>query len=332
MKNKKIIITGVAGFVGFHLARKLLKKKYKVFGIDSLNSYYDISLKKSRVEILEKEKNFEFLKNDLLSLKKLTKKYIFKKIDYVVHLAAQPGVQLSFKKPNIYIKNNIFVFQNILELCKLIKPKHLIYASSSSVYGNSNKFPLAENTDTSHPVSIYAVTKKTNELMSYVYSYNFLVPTTGIRFFTIYGPYGRPDMSILKFVKLILSKKKINLYNFGKNYRDFTYIDDVIKRLSNLITRPPKIKKLKNKNNFFPPYRILNFSEKKGIYILKLVSLLEKLLKIKSKKNFLPSIPGDVKKTKGENKKLFSIIKKNTSTPYSIGLKKTIDWYLAFKK
>ncbi len=325
--KKNVLITGVAGFIGFHVANKFLNKNFKVVGIDNISNYYDIFIKKKRLSLLKKHKNFKFINDNLLNLKKLInlgKKF---KFDYIIHLAAQPGVQLSFSKPKVYVKNNIDTFINILELSKLFKPKHLVYASSSSVYGNNKKFPLDEESDTNKPISVYAVTKKSNELLAYVYSYNYLIPTTGIRFFTVYGPFGRPDMSILKFIDSIFKKKKIKLYNNGKNFRDFTFIDDVVERLYKVTLNKPVIKKNKN-NLIFTPYRVINFSENKGITINEITYLIEKIMKTKSKKISLSALSGDVVKTKGKNKKLISIIKKIETTPYKIGIAKTIKWYL----
>ena len=325
--KKNVLITGVAGFIGFHVANKFLNKNFKVVGIDNISNYYDIFIKKKRLSLLKKHKNFKYINDNLLNLKKLInlgKKF---KFDYIIHLAAQPGVQLSFSKPKFYVKNNIDTFINILELSKLFKPKHLVYASSSSVYGNNKKFPLDEESDTNKPISVYAVTKKSNELLAYVYSYNYLIPTTGIRFFTVYGPFGRPDMSILKFIDSIFKKKKIKLYNNGKNFRDFTFIDDVVERLYKVTLNKPVIKKNKN-NPIFIPYRVINFSENKGITINEITYLIEKIMKKKSKKISLSALSGDVVKTKGKNKKLISIIKKIKTTPYKIGIAKTIKWYL----
>ncbi len=325
--KKNVLITGVAGFIGFHVANKFLNKNFKVVGIDNISNYYDIFIKKKRLSLLKKHKNFKFINDNLLNLKKLInlgKKF---KFDYIIHLAAQPGVQLSFSKPKVYVKNNIDTFINILELSKLFKPKHLVYASSSSVYGNNKKFPLDEESDTNKPISVYAVTKKSNELLAYVYSYNYLIPTTGIRFFTVYGPFGRPDMSILKFIDSIFKKKKIKLYNNGKNFRDFTFIDDVVERLYKVTLNKPVIKKNKN-SLIFTPYRVINFSENKGITINEITYLIEKIMKTKSKKISLSALSGDVVKTKGKNKKLISIIKKIKTTPYKIGIAKTIKWYL----
>ena len=325
--KKNVLITGVAGFIGFHVANKFLNKNFKVVGIDNISNYYDIFIKKKRLSLLKKHKNFKYINDNLLNLKKLInlgKKF---KFDYIIHLAAQPGVQLSFSKPKFYVKNNIDTFINVLELSKLFKPKHLVYASSSSVYGNNKKFPLDEESDTNKPISVYAVTKKSNELLAYVYSYNYLIPTTGIRFFTVYGPFGRPDMSILKFIDSIFKKKKIKLYNNGKNFRDFTFIDDVVERLYKVTLNKPVIKKNKN-NPIFIPYRVINFSENKGITINEITYLIEKIMKTKSKKISLSALNGDVVKTKGKNKKLISIIKKIKTTPYKIGIAKTIKWYL----
>ena len=229
---KKIqLVTGVAGFIGFSLALSLLKKKYKIIGIDNLNNYYDINLKKSRLKILKKFKNFEFIKIDLKQYKDLNKIFIKKKINIVYHLAAQAGVRYSIEAPRAYINSNIIGFFNVLELCKTHRIKHLIYASSSSVYGANKNFPFSESDNCTHPIQLYAATKLSNESMAHSYSALYKLPTSGVRFFTVYGPWGRPDQALFLFTKNILENKKINLFNYGNHTRDFTYIDDVIEGL-----------------------------------------------------------------------------------------------------
>ena len=224
----KILITGAAGFIGFHLSKKLLNEHYIVFGIDNLNNYYDVNLKKDRVSYLNKSKNFIFNKIDLSNKKKINKIIEQNKIKYIVHLAAQAGVRYSIDHPEFYFKNNLEGFFNILEIAKINKIKHLIFASTSSVYGNNSKFPLTEQMNTDQPLSFYAATKKSNEVMAYSYSNIYKLPSTALRFFTVYGPYGRPDMSLFKFTKAILSNKKISFFNSGDHIRDFTYVDDIV--------------------------------------------------------------------------------------------------------
>jgi len=328
---KSILVTGCAGFIGFSLSKKLIYKGYKVIGIDNLNNYYDNKSKVKRLNIIKKYKKFIFYKidiNNYLALKKIFSKH---KFDKILHFAAQPGVQYSFENPKSYIKNNIDGFLNILELSKEIKCKHLIFASSSSVYGLNKNYPLSENQNVDHPISIYSMTKRSNELMAHVYSHNFNIPITGLRFFTVYGPYGRPDMAVIKFISKIYNRKKIELFNHGKNIRDFTYIDDVVDRVYSLINKIPlkskKLKKLKP-NKSSSRLRILNIGNSKTIKVISIVKIIEKILKTQAKKKFLPPLRGDVGKTYADNKNLKIITKKNFHTSYYDGIKKTISWYL----
>lgn len=331
----KILITGCAGFIGFSTARKLLQKRNKIVGVDNLNNYYNKNFKNLRIQILKKNKNFFFYKidiNNFNELIKISKKHKFNKI---IHLAAQPGVQYSFKNPKSYLKNNIDGFLNILELAKKIKCKHLLFGSSSSVYGLNNKFPFKESQNVDHPISIYSMTKRSNELMAHSYSYNFKIPITGLRFFTVYGPYGRPDMSVLKFINNIYNKKKIPIYNFGNNRRDFTFIDDIVNRIVSLLNKVPKSSKnTKNNkpNSFSSCIRLLNIGTSNTISINRLIFLIETNLGIKSKKIFYPKLKGDVEKTLADNSNIKKIVNKSKFTPYKIGIKKTVEWYLSFKK
>jgi len=241
----KILITGVAGFIGFHLAKKLLTLNFNIIAIDNLNNYYDISLKKDRLKVLENyskknNKKFQFIKTDIKNSKKMNQIFLKNKFSLVFHLAAQAGVRFSIKNPDQYLESNIIGFYKILNLCKKYKTKHLLFASSSSVYGNSKKYPSQESSNTDSPVSFYAASKKTNEVMAYAYANIYNLPVTALRFFTVYGPYGRPDMSLYKFFKNIINKKPINVFNFGKHVRDFTYIDDAIEILIKIKDKRPK--------------------------------------------------------------------------------------------
>ena len=238
----RLIVTGAAGFIGMHVAEKLLRKNYEVIGIDNLNDYYDVNLKRKRLNILKKYKKFIFFKTSIENQKKINlifKKYKPKK---VIHLAAQAGVRYSIKNPHAYINSNVLGFINILESSRKFGCKHLIYASSSSVYGGTKKYPFKENFYLDKPMSIYAASKKSNELMAHVYSHLYKLPTTGLRFFTVYGPWGRPDMSLFIFVNSILNKKKIKVFNFGKMKRDFTYIDDIVSGTLKIINKPQTLK------------------------------------------------------------------------------------------
>ena len=268
----KILVTGCAGFIGFHLVRDLLKnKKNKIYGLDNLNSYYDINLKKKRLEILKKNKNFFFYKIDLEDKENLKK--IFKKnFNIVFNLAAQAGVRYSIFNPKIYFNSNIKGFFNILNACKENHVQHLIFASTSSVYGSNNKFPLKEDFNTDRPESFYAATKKCNEVMAYSYSSIYKLKVSCVRFFTVYGPYGRPDMSLFKFVEAIKLKKFISLFNYGNHTRDFTYIDDVVFFLKKIMKRKNKIK-----------YETFNISSSNPTNLKKYIQVIEKNLKLKAK-------------------------------------------------
>ena len=282
-----VLITGCAGFIGFHLTSKILNK-YNVVGIDNLNDYYDPNIKKDRLKILKKEKNFKFYKSDitnLISLKRIIKKH---KIRYIIHLAAQAGVRYSINHPEKYVSSNLVGFFNVLEVARLFKVKHLIFASTSSVYGDNKKFPLKENYDTDKPLSFYAATKKSNEVMAHAYSNIYKLPCTGLRFFTVYGPMGRPDMSLFKFSNAMIKNKKIELYNKGNHYRDFTYVDDIVISISKLLTNP---------SNSQIPYDIFNIGSSKPYYLKKFLSLIEENLSKKAKIKFLKIQQGDVHKT-----------------------------------
>ena len=284
MKNKNYLITGSAGFIGFHLSKKLLSEGFNVLGVDNLNNYYDQKIKQDRNNILKKYKNYRFNKIDIKDYKKLDR--IFKKnsIHGVVNLAAQAGVRYSLKNPRSYIENNINGFFNILELSKKYRVKKFIYASTSSIYGLQKKFPLKENFNTDNPIQLYAATKKSNELMATSYSHLYKMDTIGLRFFTVYGPWGRPDMALFKFTKNIIKGKPIEVFNKGKHERDFTYVDDIVNGIFNIIN---------NKKSRFGA-KIFNIGNGKKIKLLKYIQLIEKNLDRKSKKKFLPLQKGDV--------------------------------------
>jgi len=331
----KIILTGCAGFIGMHLAIKLLEQKHVVIGIDNLNEYYDVSLKKDRVLQLKKyKKNFTFYKLDLDNLKSLKILFKKKKPDLVINLAAQAGVRYSLTNPHEYIKSNIRGFLNVLECMRDNNIKNIIYASSSSVYGLNKKIPFAENHKTENPISIYAVSKKTNELMANTYSKLFGFKAIGLRFFTVYGPYGRPDMALFKFTKKILNRQKIEVFNNGKMIRDFTYIDDVIESIYRVVDcLLNKKKKLftnvdeKNKN-----HHIFNVGNSKPVKLTDYIKELEKYLKIKANKKNLPMQKGDVYSTYSNSKKLKNFIKYAPTTSVNAGISKFVDWYKDYYK
>jgi UDP-glucuronate 4-epimerase len=321
MRQSRILLTGCAGFIGYSLALKLLNKKYFIDGIDNLNSYYDKKLKLARLKILKKKKNFFFSKIDIRNFLKLKNLFFKKKYDVIIHLAAQAGVRYSIKNPRVYLNNNILGFFNMLETARIFKARHFIYASTSSVYGNNKNYPLKERYNTDAPLSFYAATKKSNEVMAHSYSNIYNLPTTGLRFFTVYGPYGRPDMSLYKFTKNILNHKNIDLYNNGNHFRDFTYINDIVDGIEKIIENPSK-KKI--------PYEIFNIggSDPKSLnfYIQKI----EHILKIKSKKNFLPLQRGDVIKTYASIAKMKNFFDYRPKYDLDYGIKKFIKWFKNF--
>ena len=330
----KIFITGSSGFIGFHLAKKLLDKGFKICGYDSMNSYYDTKLKKSRLNILKKYKNFKFVKNNIENYKILKGIIIKFKPKIIIHLAAQAGVRYSLKNPDAYLQSNIIGTFNIIKIANIIKTKHLIIGSSSSVYGANKKFPFQEIDKTDHQISFYAATKKSTENLAHSYSSLWKLPITVLRFFTVYGPWGRPDMAYFKFTKKILNGKKIDIYNKGKMYRDYTYIDDIVDGILKLIHKVPKLtskKKIKN-DSLSPvaPFRILNIGNTKKIYLLDFINTLEKELGKKIKKNYMPMQKGDVHSTLSDSSLLKKITGYNPKTKYQTGIKKFIEWYLDY--
>ena len=334
--KSKIFITGSSGFIGFHVAKKFLDKGLKVHGYDSMNNYYDVKLKKSRLSILKKYKNFSFTKANIENLEKLRNTILKFRPKIIIHLAAQAGVRFSIKKPDLYINSNIIGTFNIIKVSKIIKIKHLIIGSSSSVYGSNKKIPFQEIDKTDNQVSLYAATKKSSESIAHSYSSLWKIPITILRFFTVYGPWGRPDMAYFKFTKKILNKQKIEIYNKGKMFRDYTYIDDIVDGIYRLLNKVPSLtKKKKFKNDSLSsvgPFRILNIGNTKKISLLDFINTLEKELKIKVKKNYLPMQKGDVHSTLSDSTLLKKITGYNPKTNYKDGIKKFIAWYLDYKK
>ena len=336
-EKSKILVTGSAGFIGFHLCERLLKEKYDVLGFDNLNNYYSTNLKFSRLKILEDlSKNsigkFTFLKGDLQKYNDLEN--IFKKYNpkIVIHLAAQAGVRFSLENPHSYINSNIVGFGNILELCKENNILNLIYASSSSVYGGYTNLPFSENNPVAHPVSLYAATKKSNELMAHSYSHLYGIPTTGIRFFTVYGPWGRPDMAPMIFTKSILNGEKLRIFNNGNMSRDFTYIDDVIENLFRLIDKPAQPNKNFNFSNpesstSWAPYQILNLGNSESIKLIEFINCLEEILDKKAIKEYLPMQDGDVKATLSSSDAIHKITGFKPNTTLKDGLNCFVNWY-----
>ena len=322
MNNNYILITGCAGFIGFHLSKRLCSEGYSVIGLDNMNSYYDVNLKKKRLKILSKnfKQNFIYENIDITDINKLVSIATKFKIMSIINLAAQAGVRYSIENPREYIQTNIQGFSNILELCKQFNISNLIYASSSSVYGNNTSFPSMESDKTESPTSLYGASKKSNELMAYSYSHLFNINTIGLRFFTVYGPWGRPDMALFMFTKNMLDKKKINLYNNGNHSRSFTYIDDIIESIFRLFV------KIKN-NSKSGKYDIFNIGGENSIKLMDYIKIIEKELKIKADIRFLPKQPGDVIKSESSSQCLEKFISYKPCTNVENGIKFFIDWY-----
>jgi len=316
----KILITGSSGFIGFHLSLFLLKKKFNIVGIDNHNSYYDVKLKYDRLKILKEFSNFKFYKLDISNKSKLFNVFNKENILIVINLAAQAGVRLSIDKPDNYLKSNITGFLNILQACRYYKISNLYFASTSSVYGDKNKLPFTENQNITKPISFYSATKVSNEIMAYSYSELFRFRAVALRFFTVYGPYGRPDMAIMLFIKNILNQKTISLFNKGNHSRDFTYIDDVVKTIYKLILADQKKKKLKNFETF-------NIGSQKRINIKMIVSIIEKLTGKKAVITLNTKAKGDMKDTFSNSRKIINYTNFKNRTSINAGLKKTTSWY-----
>ena len=331
------LITGAAGFIGFHFALEMLKNDYHVIGIDNMNSYYDKKLKESRVQEIEKftERNnclWNFFMGDIEDnnfLDKIISKYNPK---YIVHLAAQAGVRYSIENPRAYINSNIVGFSNIIDLCVKYNIEHFIYASSSSVYGGNTKIPFSEQDPVNHPVSLYAATKRSNELIAHSYSHIHGLPCTGIRFFTVYGPWGRPDMAPIIFANAIINKKPLKIFNNGNMFRDFTYIDDVIEALTKLINKPSVGNNSYDSNKSDPSkswcnFQIFNIGNNCPINLMEFIEVLEKEIGIKAIKKYYPMQAGDVKTTCADTRNIEEYLELSTKTSLVIGVKKFINWY-----
>jgi len=335
-KKKKILITGSSGFIGFSLALKLLKKGHKILGYDSINDYYDVNLKFSRNRILKIFKNFTFIKGELEDQKKLNKNVLSFKPEIIIHLAAQAGVRYSLDAPRKYLSTNIIGTFNIIEIAHKIKVKHLLIASSSSVYGANKQSVFKETDKTDNQLSIYAATKKSTESIAHSYSSLWKIPITMLRFFTVYGPWGRPDMAYFSFTKAIIKNKKINVYNKGEMYRDFTYIDDVTKSIELLIDKiPSQNNKKKYKNDSLSnvaPFWIVNIGNQKKVYLKKFIIALENKLNKKAKKNNMSMQKGDVKKTLSNTHLLNQIINFKPKVNYIEGISGFVDWYKKYYK
>jgi UDP-glucuronate 4-epimerase len=332
----KVFVTGSSGFIGFHLSKKLLEKGHSVKGFDSMNKYYDVKIKKARLKILKKYKKFSFTKNKLENKKILTDSILRFKPTVIIHLAAQAGVRYSIENPKAYMDSNITGTYNIIELAKKINIKHLLIASSSSVYGANKKLPFTEIDKTETQLSLYAATKKSTESIAHSYSNIWKIPITMLRFFTVYGPWGRPDMALFKFTKGIINKKKIDIYNHGKMYRDFTFIDDIVNGITSLINSAPNLNQLgKIRNDSLSPvapFRVLNIGNTKKVFLLDFINELEKQLGKKAIRNYMKMQKGDVKITVSNTSLLRKITNYNPKTNYKTGIKKFLEWYLLYYK
>ncbi len=333
----KILVTGVAGFIGSAVASSLLQRGDEVIGIDNLNDYYDVKLKTDRLALLSGIKSFKFIKMDIADRKDSETLFREELPSRVIHLAAQAGVRYSIQNPHAYINSNLVGFTNILEACRHNKVEHLVYASSSSVYGANTQMPFSVHHNVDHPLSLYAATKKANELMAHTYSYLYRLPTTGLRFFTVYGPWGRPDMSLFLFTKKILAGEPIDVFNNGNHSRDFTYIDDVVKgviRVTDRIASPnPDWNSDKpDPGTSLAPYRLYNIGNHQPVELMRFIEILEQCLGTKAKKNFLPMQAGDVQATYANVDDLIRDVNFSPATPIDMGITRFVEWYRDYYK
>ena len=344
----KILITGTAGFIGFHLAQKLIQRGDTVVGIDNINDYYDVNLKYARLAETgishkaenwhtkvqsTKYPNYSFMRMNLEDREQLNQLFEYEKFDKVCHLAAQAGVRYSIENPHAYISSNITGFMNILEACRHHKIKHLAYASSSSVYGNNTQMPLSTAHNVDHPISLYAATKKSNELMAHTYSHLFGLPTTGLRFFTVYGPWGRPDMALFLFTKAIVENQPIKVFNQGNMVRDFTFVDDIVEGITRVIDTPPGISTVKNPDvsrSNTAPYKVYNIGNSSPVQLMEYIGAIEKALGKTSKKELLPMQPGDVPRTEADVSDLMTDLDYKPDTPVQKGIEKFVEWYKGY--
>lgn len=334
-KNTPILVTGAAGFIGFHLSKKLLDNGYKVVGLDSMNDYYDVRLKEARLKILDTYEAFNFVKLNLTAREELFtcfEKYSFR---YVVNLAAQAGVRHSLTHPQDYIDFNITGFLNILEACRYHKVEHLVYASSSSVYGANTQMPFSEHQSLSHPLSLYAASKKCNEFMAHTYGVNFGLPTTGLRFFSVYGPWGRPDMALFLFTEAMLKDQPINVFNEGKMTRNFTYVEDIVEGVYRLIGHVPEANNAWDSGNPDPatsyvPYRIYNIGNTEPIGLMQFVRAIESEIGKKAQINYKPIHPADVPDTFADVSELQKAVGYKPETPVETGIREFVKWYREF--
>lgn len=336
----KILVTGAAGFIGFHVTLRLLERGDTVIGIDNLNDYYDVSLKEARLAAIHahgQAANFRFQKLDIADNNAIKSLFEAEKPERVIHLAAQAGVRYSLQNPHAYIQSNIVAFTNILEACRSNDVQHLVYASSSSVYGGNTKMPFSEEDSVDHPVSLYAATKKANELMAHTYSHLYALPTTGLRFFTVYGPWGRPDMSPFLFANAILSDRPIQVFNHGNMMRDFTYIDDIVEGVVQVVDKVATANAGfnaddSNQSSSNAPYRIFNIGNNQPVKLMDFISFIEQSIGKVAKKEFLPMQDGDVIATYADTRALEKWVNFKPNTPLENGVERFVRWYLEYYK
>jgi UDP-glucuronate 4-epimerase len=324
---QQVLVTGAAGFIGFHLSQRLLARGDSVVGVDNLNDYYDVALKQGRLAILEDDPNFKFYRFDLSDREAMTRLFAEHPFDVVVNLAAQAGVRYSLKNPYAYVDSNIMGFMNVLEGCRHHPVKHLVFASSSSVYGVNKKIPFAVADRVDAPISLYAATKKANELMAHSYSHLYAIPTTGLRFFTVYGPWGRPDMAYFKFADAIARDRPIDVYNQGQMKRDFTYIDDVIEGVTRVMAKCPA-----PQGESHARYKVYNLGNHQPVELLHFIETLERCLGKTAQKTMLPMQPGDVPITYADVDELMADVGFRPNTPLEVGLERFVAWYRSYYK
>jgi len=333
----RVLVTGAAGFIGFHLAKRLLAQQNEVIGLDNVNDYYEVSLKEARLAQLQGQRGFRFYKMDLVDREGLPRLFKEHKPEIVVNLAAQAGVRYAQKNPYAYVDSNLVGFMNILECCRHGGVKHLVFASSSSVYGANTKMPFSVHDNVDHPISLYAATKKANELMAHTYSHLYHLPATGLRFFTVYGPWGRPDMALFLFTKAILHGRPIDVFNFGKMQRDFTYIDDIVEGVVRVMGKTPVPNpgwsgKAPDPGSSLAPYKLYNIGNNQPVELMRFIEVLEQQLGRKAEKNMLPLQPGDVPATWADVDDLVRDVGFKPSTLIEEGLERFVAWYRSYYK
>lgn len=325
--RSNVLVTGCAGFIGFHLTNRLLERGYRVLGFDNLSPFYDDGLKSGRLDILRSKEGFRFTKGDIADQACVKALFDNEEFGPMVHLAAQAGVRYSLENPDLYVKSNLTGFVNLIEAARKRKVPHFVYASSSSVYGANKKIPFSEKDNVDFPVSLYAATKKSNELMAHVYAHLYELPVTGLRFFTVYGPWGRPDMALFKFCKAIINGDPIDVYNHGKMLRDFTYVDDIVSAVVRIMETPPVANGQSSSDSSSAPYRVFNIGNNQPVEVLKLIEIIEQQVGKKAKVKMLPMQPGDVPVTYADVDELAREIGYRPETTIEVGVGRFVEWY-----